>query len=845
MRELEAVARAVASERNVVVVGPAGIGKSALLRAASAHWPQPRWGSCLHALRWRSYLPVAQAIGRSLEAMDVAEAANVTIDVVGGDVLVIDDLQWIDDESAAVLEMVTPRMRIVGAVRTGDSDSARALELATKIGAEVIELRPLEPTDVRELLMERFPHVDADRAADAVARCGGNPLLIEVAAGVPGLVSEHPTISTLIARLPTASRHNLAFLALAGEPVDPAWLDTPPDDLLAAELAVTTPQGLTVRHELFGEAALRVLEDDVRLVLHERLSRLAPSPAGRARHAVAIGRWTVAYENATDALDGPLTTSERARILELQAEAVIAIPDLSADPGGLVVSAAAAQIPVANFAGAVRLAAWVDENWPHHRAGARLVQADVAYRTGDPARSRQLVESALALPDVADHRSEVGLRVLRSRLTARFDFDGPRALVLAHEALERAQHHGTLVAAATGLVGSSLLTLNDPDSSRWLAEGIRLAREEGDLESESMLADTLSASLMLQGQVLAGIELADDMVARWSALGLAARARDFAGGRAGSRILGGIDLEAGVAEMAERRARRQFTRHPGNDLGALIAGLADLGRTADAIDLAEEAVDDDTWDATNRSMHGWGLAEMWWLVGEPERAIAAARAAVAASPPGFPSGAAAALPWAWSEVELGRAITAPAPVPLFPLVAPTAIEHRALVALTDAPDEAADLFAEASEGWIGRMQRNAVRARYGEALAAGQAGDRSRAAEALALATTMAAAMGFGGFQARLDRLRRVDDLGRVPDLRRRAGVGSRPSAARTALTPRERHVLELVGRGLRTREIAAELKVAESTVESIVMASRRKLGARNRTEAVRLAEALRRDEPC
>lgn len=56
------------------------------------------------------------------------------------------------------------------------------------------------------------------------------------------------------------------------------------------------------------------------------------------------------------------------------------------------------------------------------------------------------------------------------------------------------------------------------------------------------------------------------------------------------------------------------------------------------------------------------------------------------------------------------------------------------------------------------------------------------------------------------------------------------------ALTPREHEVLELVAEGLSNQRIGERLKIAEPTVKSHVAQICAKLGAENRTDAVRRA---------
>jgi two-component system nitrate/nitrite response regulator NarP len=78
------------------------------------------------------------------------------------------------------------------------------------------------------------------------------------------------------------------------------------------------------------------------------------------------------------------------------------------------------------------------------------------------------------------------------------------------------------------------------------------------------------------------------------------------------------------------------------------------------------------------------------------------------------------------------------------------------------------------------------------------------------------------------------------PELAERTRVAVERASMGPSLTPRERELIELVRRGLRNRDIAAELRVTEGTVKVYLHAIFDKVGADNRTElAMRAAELL------
>ena len=78
------------------------------------------------------------------------------------------------------------------------------------------------------------------------------------------------------------------------------------------------------------------------------------------------------------------------------------------------------------------------------------------------------------------------------------------------------------------------------------------------------------------------------------------------------------------------------------------------------------------------------------------------------------------------------------------------------------------------------------------------------------------------------------------PEIAERTRVAKERASMGPSLTPRERELIELVRRGLRNRDIAAELRVTEGTVKVYLHAIFDKLGVDNRTElAMRAAELL------
>jgi hypothetical protein len=150
-------------------------------------------------------------------------------------VLWIDDLQWGDVDSAALLsELVRPpdaaAVLLVLSYRTEDgarSACVRAMqETRHEAETDVRELHvgPLLPGDAHDLARALLPATDVDRAAQVAREAEGNPLFVAELARHGS--SERSTLEEMLlermAQLPPAARDLLELIAVAGGPVDTA-----------------------------------------------------------------------------------------------------------------------------------------------------------------------------------------------------------------------------------------------------------------------------------------------------------------------------------------------------------------------------------------------------------------------------------------------------------------------------------------------------------------------------------------------------------------------------------------------------------------------------------------------
>jgi len=224
----------------LLLVGDAGMGKSALLNAASD--AAARQGRSvlratgvqsesrvafagLHQLLYRltgSFELLAPPQLRALQAAfghadgpptEVFLIAIATLELLAdaatgtGLLVVVDDLQWIDEPTAQVLAFVARRIAsepiaLLAATRPGSEDAL------AESGALVRTLQPLQSDQARRLVRSRYPDLDQRRRGWVLKQAEGNPLaLVELPKAAP---AGDPSAG---ARIPLTARLERSFAA--------------------------------------------------------------------------------------------------------------------------------------------------------------------------------------------------------------------------------------------------------------------------------------------------------------------------------------------------------------------------------------------------------------------------------------------------------------------------------------------------------------------------------------------------------------------------------------------------------------------------------------------------------
>ncbi|MEA2481836.1 MAG: hypothetical protein QOJ07_3758, partial [Thermoleophilaceae bacterium] len=352
-----ALTESLGAGRVVLVVGEAGIGKTALVTAVAEDLTAPRrvyWGACDPLITPRPLGPLRDvarvAGGRILAALDGPGSREDVLaaaldELAASAVLVIEDLHWADDATLDLVALLGRRLvRSPGClILTSRSDALP--EVRRVLGALPREcLRRIEPGPLSEHAVARLAQEAGREASDLHAVSGGNPFFVTEALTAPAgevPASVRDTVALRVDALGAAAREVVercavvpgsTELALAGG--DAAAID----ECIAAGLLQLHGEALAFRHDLarlavqegispvrrreLDRRVLAALEargdaDLARLVHHARhagdadaIRRLAPAAARTASaargHRQAWEHWEAALEagGGAEALEG-------------------------------------------------------------------------------------------------------------------------------------------------------------------------------------------------------------------------------------------------------------------------------------------------------------------------------------------------------------------------------------------------------------------------------------------------------------------------------------------------------------------------------------------------------------
>jgi DNA-binding NarL/FixJ family response regulator/tetratricopeptide (TPR) repeat protein len=778
--------------------------------------------------------------------------------------LAIDDVQWLDADSARALTFALRRLDaeplLALLARRSDRPAPLPLGLDAWDDMRVLRVRlaPLGPTDMHALLAERLGlRLARPLLLRVHAAAAGNPLYglelgralmrhegrLAPTAALPEPETLEGVVGERLGALSPEAQMALAAVAALADPrpaIVGAIAADGLDEALESGALQLEDERLRLAHPLFGSVVTSRLRLDRRRLLHRRLADLVDDFEQRALH--------VALAAEAPDRDAAQVVAEAARRAGARGA-----PD------------AALQL----VEHALRLA---PPEPTSERAALALEGSDLAFAAGDTGRAERLLRDALELAEPAQRASVL----VRLSMLATYDGSILDARGLAEQALREAgDDPAARVVILRRLALTHLLRAELREAELRAASAARLAEATEPREWGARALANLACIQALRGRWAEASPAIERALAREGAPGVAS-IDDSPSAVAGLLLMYQGELAAGRARLRHALAQAQAAGGDPLSTGLLFA-LSELesraGRFHDARELAIRGLtaSEQTEQRTERTVLLFvrALAEAHLGAGDGGRAAAEEGLAIAeraehrfaaaqnrwALGHGALSAGQAEEAWAalgpvvvmLREGEVGELGVVPVHADAIDalLMLGDLEQARVLVAELDAAarwpwlraaaarcrglllaaqgdtDAALHELAGAVEAHRALDMPFAL-ARTELALGSAQRRAKQRAAARQSLATAEAAFEALGAA--------RWAERARAEAARL---AGRRPSDD-AGLTPTERGVAELAAAGRSNREIAGELFVSERTVEANLTRVYRKLGVRSRTELAR-----------
>lgn len=832
---------------------------------------------------------------RSRDPLRIFEAAHRALTALGALVLAIDDLQWVDEQSMALIHYMQrasapegPPLVVVAAARPSPAAAAFRASLEAQIPTErrtFIELGPLPLADGVSLARAIDDGIDEHAAGELWRRARGSPFWLEVLARARGTDDPASLIRDRLRALSGAAGELLAALSVVAHPVaagDVArmlgWegqrVSHTARELIARGLALDELGSLHLAHDLIREAATRSLPPEHRRRLHVALAGVIEAEAGDdLRMLIEALEHRVAAGEAAATLALRILASPRRRLLTADGLRLLAsISDgLEGAPEQLALDSELGEL--AEILGEQELAI---DRWgrvtrhspaPPVRQHAEIESARAAYRLGRGVEARAHLDRARDLAPLAaatavevdalqaeielwlDHVTDAGSRTAERALTSA---ETMASAAGGMDRLSAAERHAYL-AALEAATDAALQEDRADDVLRLAEASVRVAR---DLDEATHLAALVRTGFAL-------------------------------------RPLGRIrESEARYRHAWEISRRLVFPTAMVDAGHGLARSLRDLGRLREAREVAAETV-----QLEARLMHAhrrWGnapsiLHAIELSLGDPATALRKLRAdAESETDPHYRIAIYQTIA-AWQARFVGSQAAAEVDVALAGARASAAVARcpRCSAELTIVSVELharTGRLAEAERelaAWERRatapyLMRQLWRARAAAAIATAARDDRGTIAilgpyaqeleGAGLLEDLLWARLDLGRAFVRIDRQRSVEQFAQAAELADSIGAASQHRLSGQALrslgvrawrrgrathgdrldslSQREREVVHLVADGRSNREIAEALLVSPKTVERHLTNVLAKLGLRNRTELAVLVHGSVRGSP-